>query len=250
MTATAAKPARSKDFIRRDELVLTHLPLVTAIAARIRESLPVHVDLDDLVHSGIVGLLDAAAKYKSDTQVQFTTYARYRVRGAILDSLRDLDCVSRDLRRRQRQMEQVTRDLTDQLDRPPTDTEIAEGMQLGARRWRALQIELNNLNRASAQAQKQENSETPALEPPCPANMHPDRMFARLDVIARLKSAASSLPKRYQQVISLYYESEMNMKDIGVELGVKESRVSQIHKAALTRMQAALQAAGMQSAAG
>jgi RNA polymerase sigma factor FliA len=249
MTSTAAKPARSKDFIRRDELVLKHLSLVTAIAARVRESLPVHVELDDLIHSGVMGLFDAASRYESDKQVPFSTYAKHRIRGAILDSLRDLDWASRDIRRRQKQMEQVTRDLTAKLQRIPSQAEIGEGMGLGASRWRQLLVELRNINMAATQNQKQENDDHEAPEPPCAVDTHPDRMFARSEIRTRLASAMSSLPKRYQEVITLYYDRDMNMKEIGTTLGVNESRVSQIHKSALARMQTALQSTGIQSSA-
>jgi RNA polymerase sigma factor FliA len=249
MTSTAAKPARYKDFIRRDELVLKHLSLVTAIAARVRESLPVHVELDDLIHSGVMGLFDAASRYESDKQVSFSTYAKHRIRGAILDSLRELDWASRDIRRRQKQMEQVTRDLTAKLQRMPSQTEIAEGMGLGASRWRQLLVELRNINMAATQNQKQENDDHEAPEPPCAVDTHPDRMFARSEIRTRLASAMSSLPKRYQEVITLYYDRDMNMKEIGTTLGVNESRVSQIHKSALARMQTVLQSTGIQSSA-
>jgi len=249
MTSTAAKPARSKDFIRRDELVLKHLSLVTAIAARVRESLPVNVELDDLIHSGVMGLFDAASRYESDKQVPFSTYAKHRIRGAILDSLRDLDWASRDIRRRQKQMEQVTRDLTAKLQRIPSQAEIAEGMGLGANRWRQLLVELRNINMAATQNQKQENDDHEVPEPPCAVDTHPDRMFARSEIRTRLASAMSSLPKRHQEVITLYYDRDMNMKEIGTTLGVNESRVSQIHKSALARMQTVLQSTGIQSSA-
>ena len=173
MTSAAAKPARYKDFIRRDELVLKHLSLVTAIAARVRESLPVHVELDDLIHSGVMGLFDAASRYESDKQVSFSTYAKHRIRGAILDSLRELDWASRDIRRRQKQMEQVTCDLTAKLQRMPSQTEVAEGMGLGASRWRQLLVELRNINMAATQNQKQENDDHEVPEPPCAVDTHP-----------------------------------------------------------------------------
>src|SRR5580698_4963747 len=96
----------------RDDLVLQHLALVRSIAVRVYESLPVHVDLDDLIHAGIMGLFDAATKYDGDKQVTFRSYAKHRVRGAILDSLRAMDWASRDLRRRHKQLEVITRELT------------------------------------------------------------------------------------------------------------------------------------------
>lgn len=249
MTTTAAKQARSKDFIRRDELTIQHLPLVTAIAARIRETLPVHVDLDDLVHAGVLGLFDAANKYESDKQVAFPAYAKHRIRGAILDSLRDLDWASRDIRRRQKQMEQVTRELTAKLERTPTDAEVAEGMGVSAERCRQLLVELRNINLAAAQNHKAENDDQELPEPPCAVEKHPDRIYARAEIRNRLARAMVSLPKRYQAVVTLYYERDMSMKEIGAALGVNESRVSQIHKSALARMQTALQQTGIQSAA-
>jgi RNA polymerase sigma factor for flagellar operon FliA len=249
MPTTAAKPARSKDFIRRDELILEHLSLVTAIATRVRESLPVHVELDDLIHAGVMGLFDAATKYDSNKQVAFSAYAKHRIKGAILDSLRDLDWASRDLRRRQKQVEQATRELSAKLQRQPTETELASEIGVSNARWRQLQVELRNLNMAATQNHKQENEEQPAAEPPCAAEAHPDRLFARAELRSKLGVAMSSLPHRYQQVVALYYERDMTMKEIGATLGVNESRVSQIHKSALARMQAALAQSGIQSAA-
>jgi len=248
MPTTAAKPARSKDFIRRDELILEHLSLVTAIATRVRESLPVHVELDDLIHAGVMGLFDAATKYDSDKQVAFSAYAKHRIKGAILDSLRDLDWASRDLRRRQKQVEQATRELSAKLQRQPTETELASEIGVTNARWRQLQVELRNLSMAATQNHKQENDDQPAAEPPCTAEAHPDRLFARAELRSKLGTAMSSLPRRYQQVVSLYYERDMTMKEIGATLGVNESRVSQIHKSALARMQTALAQGGIQSA--
>src|SRR6202046_4398051 len=109
----------------RDEIILEHLSLVKAIAIRVHENLPVHVDLDDLVHAGVLGLFDAAAKYNPDKKVVFQSYAKHRVKGAILDSLRQLDWASRDLRKRQKQLDAVTHDLMTRLGRVPTEAEIA-----------------------------------------------------------------------------------------------------------------------------
>src|SRR5579862_7111615 len=110
---------------RRDRVVLEHLPLVKAIAVRVHENLPVHVDLDDLVHAGILGLFDAANKYNPDKQVVFSSYAKHRIKGAILDSLRQLDWASRDMRRRHKQVEAATRELAGALQRNPTEAEVA-----------------------------------------------------------------------------------------------------------------------------
>src|SRR5947209_9652416 len=110
----------------RDQIVLENLSLVKAIAIRVHENLPVHVDLDDLIHAGILGLFDAATKYDVDKGLPFSSYAKHRIKGAILDSLRQLDWASRDLRRRHRQMEAAARDLSTELQRSPTEQEIAD----------------------------------------------------------------------------------------------------------------------------
>src|SRR5689334_11807642 len=115
MTATATRQANRLE--RRNELVLEHLPLVKAIAIRVHENLPVHVDLDDLVHAGILGLFDATDKFNPEKQVAFSSYAKHRIKGAILDSLRQLDWASRDMRRRHKQVEAATRDLSATLQR-------------------------------------------------------------------------------------------------------------------------------------
>src|SRR5208283_5607883 len=113
MTSNAAdfSALSANPYTERDRLVLEHLSLVRAIAVRVYESLPVHVELDDLVHAGILGLFDAAVKYNGEKQVSFQGYAKHRIKGAILDSLRDMDWASRDLRRRHKQLESVTREL-------------------------------------------------------------------------------------------------------------------------------------------
>ena len=124
----------------RDAIVLQHLSLVRAIAVRVHESLPVHVDLDDLVHAGVLGLFDAAQKYNPGKQVVFSSYAKHRIKGAILDSLRQLDWASRDLRRRHKQVEAATRELAAVLQRNPTQDEVAEKMGVGEERWRRMMM--------------------------------------------------------------------------------------------------------------
>src|SRR5215468_1376957 len=128
----------------RDRIVLDHLPLVKAIAVRVHENLPVHVDLDDLIHAGILGLFDAASKYDADKKVVFHSYAKHRIKGAILDSLRQLDWASRDLRRRHKQVEAATRDLSAQFERAPTEAEIAEKMGVEVERWRQMMLDLRS----------------------------------------------------------------------------------------------------------
>jgi RNA polymerase sigma factor for flagellar operon FliA len=224
------------------------MSLVSAIAAHVQHSLPVHIELDDLIHAGMMGLFDAAVKYQEDKRVAFSTYAKHRIRGAILDTLRQLDWASRDLRRRYKQMETLKSQLAATLQRDPTEAEIAAAMGLDARRWRALMVDFRNLGNIAAQA-RPDREEQRQLEMPCAPAQNPDQVFARTELRSKLLSAMSSLPARYRKVVELYYQGEMTMKEIGDILGVNESRVSQIHKSALERMQAALDGSGIHSPA-
>ncbi len=254
MSTTASKRAispvskQAEETARRDALIMEHMTLVSAIAAHVQRSLPVHIELDDLVHAGMMGLFDAAVKYQADKKVAFSTYAKHRIRGAILDSLRQLDWASRDLRKRYKQMECVKANLTAKLQREPTETEIASAMGLDAKRWRSLMVDFRSLGNAAAQA-RGEREEQQNMEMPCTPAQNPDRVFARSELREKLISAMGALPARYRKVVELYYHNEMTMKEIGDLLGVNESRVSQIHKSALERMHVALDLNGIHSAA-
>lgn len=247
--AHAIKELSKAKLDHRDRVVLDHLPLVKAIAIRVHENLPVHVDLDDLVHAGVLGLFDAATKFNPDKQVAFSSYAKHRIKGAILDSLRQLDWASRDLRRRHKQVEAATRELATELQRTPTEAEIAERLGIDVERWRQMMIELHNVGLVSADTRATEHEDLPAPEYPSAPDTQPDHICAREQLRLMLDKAMTALPARYKQVVMLYYTNEMTMKEIGGILGINESRVSQIHKSALEKMSAALQTAGILSAA-
>ena len=232
---------------QRDRIVLEHLPLVKAIAMRVRENLPVHVDLDDLVHAGVLGLFDAADKYNADKQVVFSSYAKHRIKGAILDSLRQLDWASRDMRRRQKEVEAATHDLSATLQRAPTEAEVAEKVGVDVERFRTMLIDLRNGGPVSASSRSDENEELPAPDFPAKPETHPDSICAHEELRSVLGGVMKTLPDRYHKVVILYYTNEMTMKEIGGVLGINESRVSQIHKSALEKMAAALQASGITS---
>jgi RNA polymerase sigma factor for flagellar operon FliA len=232
---------------RRDRVVMEHLPLVKAIAVRVHESLPVHVELDDLVHAGILGLFDAATKYNPDKKVVFSSYAKHRIKGAILDSLRQLDWASRDLRRRHKQVEQITRDLCASLQRQPTEDELAAKMGVEVSRWRQMALDLRNVGLISASTRAPEHEDLPAPDFPSKPETQPDSMCAREQLKSKLEVAMSTLPERYKKVVVLYYTNEMTMKEIGGILGINESRVSQIHKSALEKMAVVLQSNGITS---
>ena len=230
----------------RDQVVLAHLPLVKAIAIRVHENLPVHVDLDDLVHAGVLGLFDAVQKYDSSKNVAFQAYAKHRIKGAILDSLRQLDWASRDLRKRQKQVEAVTRSLSMKLGRTPLDSEVAEEMGLNPARWRQVQMELRTVGMVSAAAHLDSEHDRP-VEFAATPELRPDRMCERRQLVSTLARAIETLPERYQKVVCLYYTNDMTMKEIGDLLGVNESRISQIHKTALKKMAVVLQSEGIHS---
>lgn len=231
----------------RDRIILEHLPLVKAIAVRVHDNLPVHVDLDDLIHAGVLGLFDAATKYNEDKNVAFSSYAKHRIKGAILDSLRQLDWASRDLRRRHKQLEAVTRELSLKLSRTPTEAEIAERLGVDLDRWRHTMIEMRNIGLVSASTRSNESDDLPAPEFPSSPETQPDHMCSREQMRSVLTTAMKVLPERYQKVVVLYYTNEMTMKEIGGVLGINESRVSQIHKSALGKMQGVLQSSGINS---
>jgi RNA polymerase sigma factor FliA len=231
----------------RDRIVLEHLPLVKAIAIRVHESLPVHVDLDDLIHAGVLGLFDAVAKFDLEKNVAFQAYAKHRIKGAILDSLRQLDWASRDLRKRQKRADAATQDLSVKLGRTPTEIEMAEEMGVSVDRWRDMARELATTGLAPAPSASDHERDY-VQEFPAKRDLQPDRICERRELQRTLARAIGSLPERYQTVVFLYYSNDLTMKEIGDRMGVNESRVSQIHKTALKKMAVALEAEGIRSA--
>lgn len=245
---SASRTAASRQ-AQRDQIVLENLPLVKAIAVRVHENLPVHVDLDDLVHAGILGLFDAATKYDPEKMVSFSSYAKHRIKGAILDSLRQLDWASRDLRRRHKQLEAATRELAGELHRAPSEAELATKMGVDVERWRQMMVDLRNVGLVSASQRPADQDDLPAPEFPAATELQPDSICSQQQLRSALAGAMKALPVRYQKVVALYYTNELTMKEIGGMLGINESRVSQIHKTALEKMAVVLQEAGIRSSA-
>ncbi len=241
----AAAVARAPQPLTRERVVLEHLPLVKAIAIRVHETLPVHLDLDDLVHAGILGLMDAVAKYRPEKKVAFSSYAKHRIKGAILDSLRQLDWASRDMRRRHKQVEAASRELAATLHRNPTEAEMAEKLGVDVERWRQMAAEMQHMGLISISTRRPDQDDLPAPDYPADPGTQPDAICAREQLQRVLLDAMQVLPPRYQQVVTLYYTRDLTMREIGDIMGVNESRVSQIHKSALEKMAAALEAAGI-----
>jgi RNA polymerase sigma factor FliA len=233
----------------RDLSVLENLSLVRAIAIRVHENLPVHVDLDDLIHAGVLGLINAVEKFDGEKHVAFQSYAKHRIKGAILDSLRQMDWASRDQRKRQKQVDSATRDLSLKLGRTPTENEVACEMGLSMERWRRVSLELRSISMAVSSAPRNiEDDRDLAEEVPATPDARPDLICERNQMRNTLEKAIGSLPKRYQKVVFLYYTNDMTMREIGDVLGVNESRVSQIHKTALKKMAVTLESEGIRSA--
>ncbi len=233
----------------RDELVLDNLSLVKAIAIRVHENLPVHVDVDDLIHAGILGLFDAANKYDSRKNVAFPSYAKHRIKGAIIDSLRAQDWASRDIRRRQKDVEAATRDLATTLQRDPTELEIAAKLGVTVVRWRQISLDLACARSAPVSTSSHEFNQQimPPLDIPSGPETRPDWMCGREELRDTLGEAVKILPERYQKVVVLYYTKDLTMKEIGNVMGINESRVSQIHKSALQKLAVRLQSDGIES---
>jgi RNA polymerase sigma factor FliA len=224
----------------RDRLLLAHLPLVKAIAVGLRAALPVHLELDDLVQAGVLGLIDAASKFDSKQQVIFRSYAKHRIKGAILDSLRKLDWASRDMRQRQKQVEAAEWDLAAILGRAPTEVETAVKLGMDVERYRRMMFDLRNGGTVSASTHAGVDPDLPLPDFPSKTDTHPDSIFAREQLGRVLAEAMKTLSERSRKVVLLYYINELTMKRIGRMLRINESRVSQINKAALQKMAIAL----------
>lgn len=235
---------------QRDALILENLSLVRMIASSVQRSVPVHVELDDLTHAGMLGLIDAAEKYQAGKEVAFVAYAKHRIRGAILDSMRQSDWASRDLRKRYKQVEATRQQLATTLGREASDEEVAKELGIDRERWNDLMVDFRNISAAAAQMRSVDREDDrPTQDVPTSPAEGPEQIFARRETRNALEGVMGSLPQRYQQVLDGYYSRELTMREIGDEMGIRESRVSQIHKAALAALQQTLQAAGMGYAA-
>lgn len=231
----------------RDLMLMEHLPTVRYLARRIHERLPQHVELDDLISAGVVGLIDAFSKFDHKKKVQFKSYAQFRIRGAILDSLRTLDWSPRELRRKGRAVEEAIRAVTLRVGRAPSEQEIAKEMELSLAEYQQLLGDLKGLEIGSLHVERSEDSGDEELSYiPGPAEEDPLFRCLKGEMKQRLADAIDDLPEKERMVLTLYYYEELTMKEIGLTLGVVESRVSQIHSSAVLRLRTAL--AGLRTA--
>ena len=225
----------------RDGLIVEHLPTVRFIARRIHARVPQHVELEELVSAGVVGLIDAVQKFDGRKDVQFKSYAQFRIRGAILDSLRTLDWSPRDLRRKGRAIEEANRVLTARLGRAPSEQEVAIEIGLSLETYQQLQGTLKGLEVGSLNIERSEESGEEELAClPGPATDDPLFQCLEGEMRKHLVEMIETLPEKERLVLTLYYYEELTMKEIGLTLGVVESRISQIHASAVGRLRRTL----------
>ena len=225
----------------RDRLVITHVGLVKAMAHRLAQRLPAQVEMTDLISVGVLGLIDAAGRYRPSMGVPFDAFARRRVQGAMLDALRDLDWAPRSLRRMRRDLDATIARLRHDLAREPSEDEIAHAMAMSPAEYaKALDqvrtLELGAIRQLDATGE----DGTPLLELCMDTDEGPDVQLERTELRQLLAKALLELPERERQILALYYEEEMTMAEIGEVIGVCESRVSQLRSLALSRLRASM----------
>jgi RNA polymerase sigma factor for flagellar operon FliA len=241
--AEVAYKTSAEEIDDRNDLVMQELSQVYYIASRIRERLPQHVELEDLVNAGVLGLLEASRTFDCSKNAQFKTFAKFRIRGAILDSLRDADWGSRYLRKRGREIAEATSQLEGRLGRHPVDTEIAEEMHIEIDRLRKIVQQLDGLHLAGQQmAVSNDSSESLDVIESAPNLDDPDPFDICLqgERKAHLAEAIAKLSEREQLILSLYYREELTMKEIAEVVGMSLSRVSQIRQAMMNKLRESL----------
>ena len=231
----------------RDRLILTYAPLVKFVAGRLGASLPSHVDEQDLVSYGLLGLISAIERFDPSREIKFETYAISRIKGAIIDELRSLDWVPRSVRTRAREIERAIAELERQLMRAPTDDEIAAKVGISGDE---LEESLAEISRSSIAALDElwspsAGGDQIALIDTIEDTQGPEPQseLAQTELKEALGEAIARLPEREKLVVTLYYYEELTLREIGEVLGVTESRVSQLHTKAVLRLKARLSGA-------
>lgn len=221
-----------------EDLISQFFPVIHGLAHRLARSLPACLDADDLASVGVIGLMDALARYDPGRGVQFKTYAEFRIRGAMLDEIRSMDWVPRSVRECAATLQKVTRDLLQQQGRLPTDDDLAEALNISEDELRRIRAHMRPPSLVSLELL--EGGEL--LEHRLPRLLadtgRPDPMSAaHTETLRRaLQEAIGLLPERERDVLMMYYRDELTMKEISVSLGVTESRICQIHGHAITRL--------------
>jgi RNA polymerase sigma factor for flagellar operon FliA len=245
MSLTAAQivvPRAGKDADQRERLLLDHLPQVRYLARRIHNRLPPQVPLEDLIHAGVIGLIDAVDKFDPGKRVQLKSYAKFRIRGAIVDSLRKMDWSPRRLRREARRIEDAHRDLKLRLGRVAAEPELALELRMSLAELQHLLGELHGLDLGSLQTESTDSKSEEDVLNHRPGGVDKDPFVQCLhgEMRSLVASALERLDEKEKRVVTLYYLEELTMREVGGMLGVGESRVSQIHAVALSRLRSRL----------
>jgi RNA polymerase sigma factor for flagellar operon FliA len=225
---------------RKNSRVEAGLPFVEALARRMAATMPHSIDLSDLVQDGVIGLIDAAERFDEARGIKFETFAERRIRGAMIDALRK-DAWPRGVRRVRRELEAAREKLRVTLGHEPSLADLAQEIGADEKRLGKTIVRINTIESTSPLScgDHVDESQLPAVLVPAEPE-RPDNAYEKLEVRDRVRGAIESLPPRERRVISLYYYGEVTMKEIGAELGVNESRVSQLHARALRRLREAL----------
>jgi RNA polymerase sigma factor for flagellar operon FliA len=220
-----------------DQLVRRHAPLVRRIAYHLMGRLPPSVDVGDLVQAGMIGLLEAARNFTTDRAASFETYAGIRIRGAMLDELRRTDWTPRSVHRKVREVAEVVRQIENETGADAESAEVMKRLGISAEEYHQVLADATSARLLSLTA-PDDGDEGSALDVADHESLGPSDSIEQDGLREALAEAISTLPKREQLVMSLYYEQELNLKEIGLVLGVTESRVCQIHGQALVRLRA------------
>ncbi|MDX2218624.1 MAG: RNA polymerase sigma factor FliA [Burkholderiales bacterium] len=225
----------------KSETIQRYSPLVMRMARHLMAKLPASVEIDDIVQAGMIGLMDAANRYESAQGTQFETFATQRIRGAMLDELRQNDWLPRSLRKTQRKVESAISALEQKLGRPPQETEIAKEMGVKLAEYQEMLAESRGYQLFSYDDFMGEDKDEQFLERHCPdPDADPLAQLQDKRFKSALVQAIKDLPEREQLLMGLYYEQDLNFREIAAVMGVTESRVCQLHSQAVARLRAKL----------
>jgi RNA polymerase sigma factor for flagellar operon FliA len=220
----------------KNHLLTEHTPLVKRLAHQMKAKLPPSVEVDDLVQAGMIGLLDAIQRYEENHGAQFETYAVLRIRGAMLDELRSSDWLPRSTRQNMRKVEQAMATLQQQLGRPPSESEIAKSLKLSLADYQEMLGDSGGHQLVYYEDFHDEDGNDSWLDRYAVDDDDPLRALMETDFRQAVIDAIDNLPPREKLLMGLYYEEELNLKEIGAVMGVSESRVSQLHSQAVGRL--------------
>ncbi|MBZ5488581.1 RNA polymerase sigma factor FliA [Halomonas aquamarina] len=226
--------------IQQRELLTQYMPLVRRHALTLQVRLPASIELDDLVQAGTVGLLEALSRFDATQGASFATFASQRIRGAMLDELRTRDWLPRSVRRAARAVDDTIRRLEQQLGRPPEEGEIARDLDMPLDEYQQLLNDTNSGQLLPFEELVADGSEPASFDA---GNLPFDQLLGDQQR-ETLVAAIDALPEREKLLMALYYQEELNLKEVGAVLGVTESRVSQLHSQAISRLRARLNDAG------